>query len=89
MKFIVDMPLSPALSEWLTAKGHDAVHALNVGLSRETGLRVIASGGVSSLDDIRAVKRIEPLGVDSVITGKAIYEGRLDLSEAIEAAGSM
>ena len=53
-------------------------------MARETGLRVIASGGVSSLDDIRAVKALEPLGVDSVITGKAIYEGRLDLREAIE-----
>ncbi len=57
-------------------------------MARDTGLRVIASGGVSSLDDIRAVKTLEPLGVDSVITGKAIYEGRLDLKEAIEAAGS-
>lgn len=55
-------------------------------MARETGLMVTASGGVSSLDDIRALKRIEPSGVDSVITGKAIYEGRLDLKEAIEAA---
>lgn len=56
-------------------------------VARETGLRVTASGGVSSLDDIRALKRIEPSGVDSVITGKAIYEGRLDLREAIRVAG--
>jgi phosphoribosylformimino-5-aminoimidazole carboxamide ribotide isomerase len=55
-------------------------------MARETGLKVIASGGVSSLDDIRAVKTLESLGVDSVITGKAIYEGRLDLKEAIDAA---
>lgn len=56
-------------------------------MARETGLRVIASGGVSSLADIQALKRIEGSGVDSVITGKAIYEGRLDLREAIAAAG--
>ncbi len=56
-------------------------------MARETGLRIVASGGVSSLDDIRALKRIEDSGVDSVITGKAIYEGKLDLREAIEAAG--
>jgi phosphoribosylformimino-5-aminoimidazole carboxamide ribotide isomerase len=53
-------------------------------IARETGLMVTASGGVSSLDDIRALKRIKPSGVDSVITGKAIYEGRLNLREAIE-----
>jgi len=55
-------------------------------MARETGVRITASGGVSSLDDIRALKRLEPLGVDSVITGKAIYEGKLNLGEAIEAA---
>ncbi len=54
-------------------------------MARETGLRVIASGGVSSLADIIALKQIEGSGVDSVITGKAIYEGRLDLREAIAA----
>jgi phosphoribosylformimino-5-aminoimidazole carboxamide ribotide isomerase len=52
-------------------------------MARETGLRVIASGGVSSLDDIRALKKIEPAGVEAIITGKAIYEGKLDLMEAI------
>ncbi|MCE5252223.1 1-(5-phosphoribosyl)-5-[(5-phosphoribosylamino)methylideneamino]imidazole-4-carboxamide isomerase [bacterium] len=55
-------------------------------MARETGLKIVASGGVSSLGDIRALKEFEPLGVDSVITGKAIYEGTLDLKEAIEAA---
>jgi phosphoribosylformimino-5-aminoimidazole carboxamide ribotide isomerase len=52
----------------------------------ETGLKITASGGVSSLDDIIALKKIESCGVDSVITGKAIYEGKLDLWEAIKAA---
>ena len=33
MKFLVDMPLSPALADWLVAQGHDAVHASNVGLA--------------------------------------------------------
>ena len=53
----------------------------------KTGLKIIASGGVSSLDDIRALKEIERCGVDSVITGKAIYEGKFRLEEAIEVAG--
>jgi phosphoribosylformimino-5-aminoimidazole carboxamide ribotide isomerase len=47
---------------------------------------VIASGGVSKLEDIVAVKALEPLGVTGVITGKALYEGTLDLAEAIAAA---
>jgi len=58
-------------------------------MARETGLLITASGGVSSLDDIRALKRIEKYGVDSVITGKALYEGKFDLSEAITVAGHL
>ena len=46
---------------------------------------VIAAGGVSSLDDIRALKEIKDLW--GVVTGKAIYSGTLDLQEAIELAG--
>jgi phosphoribosylformimino-5-aminoimidazole carboxamide ribotide isomerase len=52
-------------------------------LAEITGLAVIASGGISCADDIRAVKELEPYGVDSVITGKALYDGRLELEEAL------
>ena len=41
MKFIIDMPLSPQLTEWLTARGHDAVHALNVGLARSPDSEIL------------------------------------------------
>lgn len=34
MKFLIDMPLSPALSVWLTRQGHDAIHALDAGMDR-------------------------------------------------------
>ncbi|MBI5379747.1 MAG: DUF5615 family PIN-like protein [Nitrospirae bacterium] len=34
MRFIVDMPLSPELAAWLVRHGHDAVHAINIGLDR-------------------------------------------------------
>jgi predicted nuclease of predicted toxin-antitoxin system len=34
MKFLVDMPLSPALATWITDQGHDAVHAMDRGLDR-------------------------------------------------------
>jgi phosphoribosylformimino-5-aminoimidazole carboxamide ribotide isomerase len=46
-------------------------------------LPVIASGGVSSLDDIRALSRRFSDGVVGVIVGRALYEGRFDLSDAI------
>lgn len=54
-------------------------------MAQETGLKITASGGVSSLDDIRALKQIEHSGVDSVIVGKALYEGKFKLEAAIEA----
>jgi phosphoribosylformimino-5-aminoimidazole carboxamide ribotide isomerase len=52
-------------------------------VAEAANVRVTASGGVSSLDDI---KRLRDAGVDSVIVGKALYEGKFKLEEAIEAA---
>lgn len=52
-----------------------------------TGLAVTASGGISGPEDIREVKALETYGVDSVIVGKALYDGRLELAEALEIAG--
>jgi phosphoribosylformimino-5-aminoimidazole carboxamide ribotide isomerase len=46
---------------------------------------VTASGGVSTLDDIRALAELEPLGVTSCIVGRALYEGAFDLPAAIRA----
>jgi phosphoribosylformimino-5-aminoimidazole carboxamide ribotide isomerase len=47
---------------------------------------LIVSGGVATLEDIRAVQRLVPAGVVGVITGRALYEGTLDLAEAIRIA---
>lgn len=55
-------------------------------LARATGLKVVASGGVSNIDDLKEVKRLEPLGVDSVIMGKALYAGTVTLKEALAIA---
>jgi phosphoribosylformimino-5-aminoimidazole carboxamide ribotide isomerase len=55
-------------------------------IARETGLHVTASGGVSSLEDLRRLKAVEEFGVDSVIVGKALYEGRFNLREALSVA---
>ncbi|WP_369010468.1 DUF5615 family PIN-like protein [Bradyrhizobium sp. PRIMUS42] len=41
MKFLVDMPLSPALSRWLTERGHDAVHASEAGLHAASDIEII------------------------------------------------
>lgn len=52
------------------------------------GIPVIYSGGVSSLDDIRKLKELEPFGVEGVIVGTALYEGSFDLVEALAVARS-
>jgi phosphoribosylformimino-5-aminoimidazole carboxamide ribotide isomerase len=55
-------------------------------IARESGLRVTASGGISSLDDIERLAAMGgACGVDSVIVGRAIYEGRFTLVEALQA----
>jgi len=51
------------------------------------GLPLTASGGIGSLDDVRALLKLEASGVDSCIIGKAIYDGKIDLKQALEAVG--
>ncbi|HEY2578069.1 MAG TPA: bifunctional 1-(5-phosphoribosyl)-5-((5-phosphoribosylamino)methylideneamino)imidazole-4-carboxamide isomerase/phosphoribosylanthranilate isomerase PriA [Streptosporangiaceae bacterium] len=64
----------------------------NTGLLRlvcqHTGRPVIASGGVSSLDDLRAVAALAPLGVEGAIVGKALYAGKFTLEQSLEAVAS-
>jgi phosphoribosylformimino-5-aminoimidazole carboxamide ribotide isomerase len=55
-------------------------------MALSSGARVTASGGVSSVEDITRLCAIEADGVDSVIIGKALYERRFTLKEALEAA---
>lgn len=57
-----------------------------VDLARRVALPVIASGGVKGLDDIRLLKIHEADGIEGVITGRALYDGRLDLAAAIAMA---
>lgn len=54
--------------------------------ARASTVPVIASGGVTNVDDIRRLRPLEPLGVAGVITGRALYEGTLELGEAQRAA---
>ncbi|MCL6510267.1 MAG: 1-(5-phosphoribosyl)-5-[(5-phosphoribosylamino)methylideneamino]imidazole-4-carboxamide isomerase [Anaerolineae bacterium] len=52
-------------------------------LAQLTGLKVIASGGVRDLSDIRELMLYEPRGVEGVIVGRALYEGTLSLKAAL------
>ena len=55
----------------------------------ESGLKVTASGGVSSLDDLTRLKALTECGVDSVIIGKALYERRFTLEEALQTVANL
>lgn len=54
-------------------------------LAKASGVKVIASGGVSSLADLKALQLHEADGIEGCIIGKAIYTGALDLKEALAA----
>ncbi|MFD0558948.1 bifunctional 1-(5-phosphoribosyl)-5-((5-phosphoribosylamino)methylideneamino)imidazole-4-carboxamide isomerase/phosphoribosylanthranilate isomerase PriA [Stackebrandtia endophytica] len=49
-----------------------------------TGKPVIASGGVSTLDDLRELRKLADVGVEGVIVGTALYEGRFTVEQALE-----
>ena len=55
-------------------------------LSRRTNIPVIASGGVKDLGDILALARHASDGIEGVITGRALYDGTLDLAAALKVA---
>ncbi len=63
----------------------------NLGLLRlvceRAGRPVIASGGVSGLDDLRDIAALSPAGVEGAIVGKALYAGKFTLAEALRVAG--
>ena len=56
-------------------------------LTSRTPKPVVASGGVSSLDDIAELRELVPLGVEGAIVGKALYAGAFTLAEALDVAG--
>ena len=63
----------------------------NVELLREVLARtdrpVVASGGISSLDDLAALRELVPLGLEGTIVGKALYAGAFTLPQAFDVAG--
>jgi phosphoribosylanthranilate isomerase len=60
----------------------------NVDLLRDvcaaTDKPIIASGGVSTLDDLRQLATLEPIGVEGVIAGKALYAGAFTVRDALD-----
>jgi phosphoribosylformimino-5-aminoimidazole carboxamide ribotide isomerase len=56
-------------------------------VARAVGIPVTASGGISSLDDVRALTRVESDGIDEIIIGRALYLDTFTLPQAIAAAG--
>ena len=54
---------------------------------KATNAPVIASGGISSLDDLKALKELVSIGVEGAIMGKALYAGAFTLAEALKVAG--
>ncbi|MGV1004640.1 MAG: bifunctional 1-(5-phosphoribosyl)-5-((5-phosphoribosylamino)methylideneamino)imidazole-4-carboxamide isomerase/phosphoribosylanthranilate isomerase PriA [Candidatus Nanopelagicales bacterium] len=59
---------------------------LLVKVCQATDRPVVASGGVSSLEDIYSLRDLVPVGVEGAIVGKALYAGAFTLAEALEAA---
>lgn len=56
-------------------------------MAEATRIPVIASGGVTTLDHVRELLRLEPCGVKGIIIGRALYEGSIDLKDALALAG--
>ncbi len=85
---VADMGVERIVYTDITRDG--MLSGINLEATREiaelSGLKVTASGGVATLDDIYAVKELQEFGVDSLIIGKALYEGVFTLEEALDAA---
>lgn len=60
-----------------------------VALAQAIHIPVIASGGITSVDDVRAICEVEDEGVMGAVTGRAIYEGTLDFAEGQKLADSL
>lgn len=55
-------------------------------LTEETDLPIVASGGISNLEDLKTIARLKSLGISGVIVGRALYEHKFTIGEAMLAA---
>ena len=81
-KLGVKMFLVTSIAKDGTLSGPDLDTLLEV--CQNPDVRVIAAGGIGSLDDLRALKHV---GVEGAVIGKALYEGKFTLKEALNAVG--
>jgi phosphoribosylformimino-5-aminoimidazole carboxamide ribotide isomerase len=56
-------------------------------MAEASSVPVIASGGIGNLEHLLSLLSIAPLGVEGVIVGRALYDGRVELAEALQAIG--
>jgi hypothetical protein len=56
---------------------------------QRTDKPVIASGGISSLEDLEKLRALVPLGLEGAILGKSLYAGKFTLEQALKVAGSL
>ena len=56
-------------------------------MAAASSVPVIASGGIGNLEHLLSLLALEPMGVEGVIVGRALYDGRVDLAEALQAIG--
>ena len=86
LKELEDLGVSSVIVTDISRDG--AMNGTNLGLyeriGKETGMKVTASGGISTIEDIRALR---DLGLWGAIIGKAYYTGAIRLEDALEAAG--
>ncbi len=65
--------------------GGPGIDGLRAVLEKAGGkTKIIASGGISSLEDLTKLKELEPMGLWGAIVGRALYDGKVDLKEAIK-----
>ncbi|MDI6786485.1 MAG: 1-(5-phosphoribosyl)-5-[(5-phosphoribosylamino)methylideneamino]imidazole-4-carboxamide isomerase [bacterium] len=57
-----------------------------INITQNTKLEVIASGGISKIEDIKKIKNLEHMGIKGIIIGKALYSKKMNLEEAIKVA---
>lgn len=60
-----------------------------VALAQRVGIPVFASGGITGLDDIRALCKVEGEGIDGAIMGRSLYEGTIDFAQAQDLADEL
>ena len=80
-----DAPLAAIISTDIATDGTLAgpnLQALRA-MAEASRVPVIASGGIGCMADLLSLLALEPLGVSGVVVGRALYDGRVDLAEAI------